>query len=191
MDKKSILITGGSRSGKSKQSLSIGNGLPGKKVFIATAQALDKEMEERIEKHKNERGGDWLTIEEPINLFKTLKAKNCEADVLVLDCLTLWISNLLEARMEANEILNRCEQLAHLCNEIDCNVIVVTNEVGSGIVPISSLGRQFRDLAGSCNQIFAKIFNEVICMISGLPITIKPNIVNPPDQRFIPSGYQS
>ena len=178
MTNNSILITGGCRSGKSNHALSLGNSLQGKKVFLATAQARDHEMEHRIEKHKKDRGDDWQTVEEPISLLNTLMAEGMSADVIIIDCLTLWISNLLEAGINANEISNHCEQLARLCNEIDSNVITITNEVGSGIIPISPLGREFQDVAGSCNQIFARIFNEVICMISGIPVLIKPRTLN-------------
>ncbi|MGV7222253.1 MAG: bifunctional adenosylcobinamide kinase/adenosylcobinamide-phosphate guanylyltransferase [Nitrospinales bacterium] len=177
MNKNSILITGGCRSGKSNHALTIGNSIPGNKVFLATAQARDQKMKTRIEKHKKDRGDNWVTVEEPISLLEKLTTEGKNADVIIIDCLTLWISNLLESRTFANEVLNHCEQLAFFCNAVDCHVIVITNEVGSGIIPISPLGREFQDLAGSCNQFFAKTFNVVICMISGIPVTIKS--VNP------------
>lgn len=173
MNKTSILITGGCRSGKSNHALSIGNSMPGTKVFLATAQALDNEMEERIEKHKSDRGDDWLTFEEPRDVIKVLKRKCDEADVLIVDCLTIWLSNLMEAKFESEQILNESKKLALFLHEMSCTVIVITNEVGSGVVPISSMGRDFRDLAGSVNQMFSKIFDEVICMVSGLPLTLK------------------
>jgi 5,6-dimethylbenzimidazole synthase len=173
MTKNSILITGGCRSGKSNHALSIGNSLPGKKVFIATAQALDEEMNVRIEKHKNDRGSEWKTFEEPRDIIEVVEKKCEEADVLIIDCLTIWLSNLMDAKLDSDQILNESNKLALFLNEINCTVIVITNEVGSGVVPISSMGRAFRDLAGGTNQIFSKIFDEVICMVSGLPLNLK------------------
>jgi 5,6-dimethylbenzimidazole synthase len=187
MNNNSILITGGCRSGKSNHALSIGNSVQGKKVFLATAQALDKEMDERIEKHKLYRGEDWLTIEEPRNIIDVVKNIGDDADVIIVDCLTLWLSNLLEGKYDLERILEESKKLAQVCHEINCLVIVITNEVGSGVVPVSSMGRNFRDLAGGTNQVFANIFDEVICMVSGLPLNLKSRLTTSQNNKTLPT----
>lgn len=172
--KKTILVTGGCRSGKSKHALKLANSLPGKKFFLATAQPLDQEMEERIQKHRQERGKEWVTFEEPLNLSAVFKKLDDDPQsVLILDCLTLWISNLLMESTPKEKFMGHVNELLDCCSRFKGTLICITNEVGAGIVPETPLGREFRDLAGEINQRVAERFDEVILTVSGVPVTIK------------------
>jgi len=172
--KKTILITGGCRSGKSKHALKLAQNLPGKKFFLATAQPLDDEMDEKIQKHRQERGKEWVTFEEPLNLSAVFKKLGDDSPkVLILDCLTLWISNLLMQSTPPKKIMGHVNELLDCCSQFTGTLICITNEVGAGIVPESSLGREFRDLAGAINQLVADRFDEVILTVSGIPLKIK------------------
>ena len=171
MSKKNILITGGTRSGKSRHALAIANGLSGEKMFLATAEPLDEEMTERIAHHKKERGPEWITIEEPLDPVSKLKESN--ADVLIFDCMTLWISNLMMQERDAGEILQAVRDLIAESERKKRTLIVITNEVGAGIVPDNALSRKFRDIAGEANQRLAAAFDEVVHMVSGIPVEIK------------------
>ena len=182
--KKIILITGGCRSGKSRHALNLANSLPGKKIFLATAQPFDEEMTARIEKHRQERGTEWETIEEPLNITSVLeKLKDDPETVLVLDCLTIWISNLLMASTPKERIMGHVNKLLDCCSKFKGTLICVTNEVGAGIVPESPLGREFRDLAGEINQLVADRFDEVILTVAGIPVKIKPG----PNEENLPN----
>jgi len=172
--KKTILITGGCRSGKSRHALQLAETFSGKKFFLATAQPLDDEMAKRIKKHRTERGEEWVTFEEPLNLTKVLENLGSDPQsVLVLDCLTLWISNLLMADNSKEKILQAVNELLDGCSRFQGTLICITNEVGAGIVPETPLGREFRDLAGEINQRVADRFDEVILTVSGIPVKIK------------------
>ncbi len=171
MNPKNILITGGTRSGKSRNALTIADALPGKRVFLATAEALDAEMSERIAKHKAERGPDWITIEEPLDPVGRMQAS--DADVMIFDCLTLWISNLMMRDRPPEAILQAVRDLIAECERKRRTCIVITNEVGAGIVPDNALSRRFRDVAGEANQRIAAAFDEVVHMVSGIPVVIK------------------
>ena len=172
--KKTILITGGCRSGKSRHALKLAENLPGKKFFLATAQALDDEMDQRIQKHQQERGKEWVTFEEPLNLSAVFEKLGEDTQtVLILDCLTLWINNLLMEDTPKEKIMEQVREWLHYCSLFKGTLICITNEVGAGIVPESSLGREFRDLAGEINQLVANRFDEVILTVSGIPVTIK------------------
>ena len=174
MSKRTILITGGSRSGKSKRAISLGLEYPGKKFFIATAEALDQEMKDRVQRHKEERGSEWTTIEEPLELSQAIQGIDANAnDAAVLDCLTLWLNNMLMKEMDDLSIFSKVRELIKTCKSVPFNVLVITNEIGAGIVPGDPLSRKFRDLAGEINQEFAAGFDEVIHMVSGIPVTIK------------------
>lgn len=172
MTKKNILVTGGCRSGKSRHALSLAKQFSGKKVYLATAEALDKEMEKRIARHRNERGKEWITVEEPLNLIAALQ-RETDAEIIVLDCLTLWISNLLMKNTSTDSILKQATDLMRKCNDVKATLVFITNEVGDGIVPENKLARDFRDIAGEVNQIVAGNFDEVIHMVSGIPVVIK------------------
>ena len=170
-----VFITGGARSGKSRLAVQLA-GKSGEKVaFIATARAGDEEMAERILIHKRSRPDEWTTIEEPTDIPSAIAAARGH-DVLIIDCLTLLLSNLMFAENGPNEtehILDGVESLMKASKDFDGTVIVVSNEVGMGIVPENKLAREFRDLAGRANQIMAEAADEVYVCFSGIPIRIK------------------
>ncbi len=162
-------ILGGARSGKSSFALSLA--VDKRTVtFIATALPLDEEMKERIDNHKRERPKYWKTVEEPVELLLAMKSINSE--VIILDCLTMWVSNLIEGYKD-EEIIRKAEEVALYARDINSEVIVISNEVGFGLVPEYPIGRRYRDLLGKINQIFAKYANKVFFMIAGIPLEVK------------------
>ncbi len=165
-----ILLTGGARSGKSKMALQIASE-QSTKIFVATAEPLDQEMAERIRLHRQERDQDWITIDEPVLLEKTLKEN--PKGIIVLDCMTLWLSNLLMRSYSEEQIKMEIERLSEALPKRNATTIIVTNEVGMGIVPERPSGRLFRDLAGLANQTIASIAHRVIFMVSGIPLFLK------------------
>ena len=170
-----IFITGGARSGKSKLALQLAERTGGKVAFIATAQAGDDEMAERILIHKKSRPKEWTTIEEPIDIPSAI-SKVADHDVAIIDCLTLLLSNLMledKSLDETGRILGRMEDLVKASRSFKGTVIVVSNEVGMGIVPENELARKFRDLAGRANQIIADAADEVYLCVSGIPVKLK------------------
>lgn len=172
-----ILITGGARSGKSRHAQQLGESLPGKKLFIATCPVIDAEMGKRIERHRQDRqGAGWQTVEETINLAQALTA-NPAAEVVLIDCLTLWINNLLFTdagnMLDEDAVSVQVSKLLAACAARPGVVIMVTNEVGLGIVPENILARRYRDLVGRCNQEIAAIADKVIMSICGIPVNIK------------------
>lgn len=174
MATKLIFITGGARSGKSRFAQKLAENMKGRKVFIATAQPLDEEMRVRIEKHKKERPLGWDTFEESQHLCSAIKKCNGKYDVIVIDCLTMWISNLLtQYHSNEKEILEEVHTLANSFENITSTVLIVSNEVGFGIVPADSLSRLFRDIAGFANQIIASQADEAYLVTAGLPLNLK------------------
>ncbi len=168
------LITGGARSGKSAYALALAEHAPGaRRFFVATAEALDDEMRERIAHHRNSRSADFATIEEPIAVGAALSKLASRADTVVVDCLTLWISNLLMANRGDEEILDEARKLAATMAVAPFASIVVTDEVGAGIVPENATARRFRDLLGWTNQALAQIAEGVVLMVAGYPIRVK------------------
>lgn len=170
---KLILITGGARSGKSRYAIELVEGIGKKVTFIATCIPEDNEMRERIEKHKNERPTNWQTIEGKLNLRDILMEETPNTDIFIIDCLTLFISKMMVNGFQDNEITSEIRNICSCTKEINKVVIFITNEVGSGIVPESELGRRFRDLAGRVNQCVANFADEVYFMVSGIPVKIK------------------
>ncbi|MEW5745566.1 MAG: bifunctional adenosylcobinamide kinase/adenosylcobinamide-phosphate guanylyltransferase [Nitrospirota bacterium] len=165
-------VIGGARSGKSGFALQKASAAAGSKAYIATAQALDDEMRERIARHQQERTDAWTTIEEPLNLAASLTSARGAHSVLLVDCLTLWVSNLLVS--EIGNIEERTDEfIAALEGSNGCAVYVVANEVGLGIVPDNLLARRFRDLAGALNQKVAAVAGEVFLVTAGIPLRIK------------------
>ena len=163
-------IIGGARSGKSSFALQKASALPGSKAYIATAQALDNEMRERIEKHKKERPEEWMTFEEPLNISALIKDIQDKHDVILLDCLTLWLSNLMLNNLDLEKEIDLfCSSLF----TVHCSLFIVSNEVGMGIVPDNELSRRFRDLSGYLNRKVAEIADEVYLVTAGIPIKIK------------------
>lgn len=166
---KTILITGGARSGKSGIAETIALRLAPRAVYIATAEVRDAEMASRVAQHQSRRGQEWSTIAEPIDLIGALAASDGQGPRLV-DCLTLWLTNLMLGGHDwraAGRALSEA-----LPRQID-PVLLVTNEVGSGIVPENTLAREFRDAAGLLNQWIAAASDEVILAVSGLPLKVK------------------
>ena len=176
MAKEIILITGGARSGKSSYAEQRARELGPRRLYIATAEAKDEEMRQRIEEHKRRRGNEWVTIEEPIELAETLLAQRAQTDCALVDCLTLWISNLL-LQYDRRFAEEKVGQLLETASRLDCHLVFVTNEVGSGIVPDNPLARQFRDLSGWANQRVAAAANEVLLVVAGIPMIVKREVV--------------
>ena len=174
MSRETVFVTGGARSGKSSFAYDLAESMSNHKVYIATAQPLDEEMKERIEKHRKGRGPGWDTIEEPIKLAEVLNDVQKSYDLVLIDCITLWISNLLGLYTESGEyVLDDVRKLVHVCKRSDCHLIVVSNEVGMGIVPENPLARLFRDISGKANQMLAGVSSSVFFMVSGLPLQVK------------------
>lgn len=169
------LITGPVRSGKTRLALKMAGSFPPPRIYIATAQALDEEMAERIRNHQSERGEAFLTVEEPLEIGLRLKDAGEEgASVVVVDCLTLWLSNLLgQERKEQEEIYGKFEELIETVKGMKPSVILIGNEVGWGIVPDNPLARTFRDLCGRLQQDIARVADRVILMVAGIPWPIK------------------
>lgn len=168
---KTFFIIGGARSGKSAFALKLADGMEGTKTYIATAQAYDAEMQERIRNHKDERGQEWHTFEEPLEVAATIK--KTESGVALLDCVTLWLTNLMGAELKDSEIISKAAGLASVCRQSEANIVIVSNEVGQGIVPDNPLARRFRDLSGKVNQILAECADEVYFVAAGIPIKMK------------------
>jgi len=176
MGKKTILITGGCRSGKSRFALDYANQHFSKKLFLATCEALDEEMAQRIAHHKKMRSPEWETIEEPVEIVDKIRRYADEVEVILLDCITLWLSNLLMRRKGDSEIMEEISALIHTVREVQTSLIFVSNEVGMGIAPADPLSRRFRDLSGTTNQKIAEAADTAIFMVSGIPIFLKGNL---------------
>ena len=188
---KFIFITGGSRSGKSSHALKLAESIGERRLYLATAQALDDEMEERIARHKKERSDGWDTAEEALEIAEVIK-KAGNYDVILLDCLTLWLCNIMHHVEELDtpspskregqgggespkdeKFHKNIDQLVEACKVCKANLIVISNETGSGIIPGDPLSRRFSDLAGIMNQKMAAAANQVIITVAGIPMTIK------------------
>jgi adenosylcobinamide kinase/adenosylcobinamide-phosphate guanylyltransferase len=176
MGKKIILITGGCRSGKSRFALDYANQHFSKKLYLATCEALDEEMAQRIAHHKKTRSPEWQTIEEPVEVADKIKQYGDKTDVILLDCITLWLSNLLMRQKDDAEILKEISALIDTMQEKQASLIFVSNEVGLGIVPADPLSRRFRDLSGMANQRIAEAAETAIFMVSGIPIFLKGKV---------------
>ncbi len=169
------LIIGGCRSGKSGHAMNLGEKALGRQnLFVATGQAHDAEMKARIVRHQRERGDRWQTVEAPVEIVDAIEQQGPGSDVMLIDCLTLWTSNLVMADKDDEAIIIEMERLAKVILSPPCPIILVTNEVGTGIVPENALARRYRDLAGWCNQKIAQACDRVIWMVAGIPVTIKP-----------------
>ncbi len=168
-----ILVIGGARSGKSSFAQALASARDGRKVFIATAQAGDEEMKQRIEKHRRERPAGWHTIEEPRRLPQALDGCEGACEVVLIDCIGIWISNLLLADASESEILQEVEAVLARCRASRACVIMVSNETGMGIVPDNRLSRLFRDVLGRTNQELARAADEVFFLVAGIPLQVK------------------
>ncbi len=173
MVNKIYFITGGARSGKSAFAEKLAGEMAGARAYIATAQALDPEMAARIERHRKDRGKAWETYEEPLAVAELLRKLSGRYAVALLDCLTLWLSNVIAHPDGDRTIAERSDELIDAIRDFEGAVIVVSNEVGLGIVPDNPLARKFRDIAGIMNQKMAREAEEVYFTASGIPIKIK------------------
>jgi len=166
-----VLVGGGARSGKSRWALERARRTwrsGGRLIYIATAQALDDEMRDRIAHHRSERGAEFVTVEEPLELADAIRS--AAGSAIVVDCLTLWLSNLMLGARDIDAAMSAAVAAA---GESPVELILVTNEVGCGIVPENALAREFRDRAGAMNQRFAEAANEVYWMVFGQPLRVK------------------
>ncbi|MBN1375586.1 MAG: bifunctional adenosylcobinamide kinase/adenosylcobinamide-phosphate guanylyltransferase [Dehalococcoidia bacterium] len=176
-DNKIILLLGGARSGKSTLAQDLANMRGGKVLFCATAEALDDEMRSRIAAHKSSRPHDWDTLESPRNTAQSLKKTVNNYDTVIIDCITLLVSNCLDENMSFEQAeqasMGQINALIELIAQRQGNYILVTNEVGSGLVPDNKLGRVYRDILGQTNQRLAKCADEVYFMAAGLFLKMK------------------
>ena len=169
------LVLGGCRSGKSGFALQTAGAIPAeRRVFVATSMPLDDEMKARVERHRAERGAGWTTVEAPLALAEAIAENARDGSVILVDCLTLWISNLLLSTGASAAVEARILRLIETLAQAACPVVLVSNEVGAGIVPENKLARQFRDLAGTANQAVAAAAHLVVWVVAGIPVTIKP-----------------
>ena len=182
---KTILITGGARSGKSRfaQELALKSGKP--VLFVATAEAGDEEMRQRIEEHQKKRPSTWKTLEVTTGVGKEILEKVGGAQVVIVDCITLLVNNIfnqfadqtdeqMDAFLVEKEVNREITELIDCINRLDASFIIVTNEVGMGLVPANRMGRLYRDLLGKANQLLAERADEVYLMVAGLPVKVKP-----------------
>ncbi|SFR82237.1 bifunctional adenosylcobinamide kinase/adenosylcobinamide-phosphate guanylyltransferase [Sphingomonas jatrophae] len=167
---RTLLVLGGARSGKSRHAQRLAEAGGGARLFFATAQAYDDEMRERIARHQADRNASWTTVEAPIDLPAAMRAEDAGGRVLLVDCLTLWLSNLLlaDADLEAAG-----DDLIAAVEQAQARIILVSNEVGFGIVPDNALARRFRDAAGRLNQRLAAACDAVDLVVAGLPLRLK------------------
>ncbi|MGF7179196.1 bifunctional adenosylcobinamide kinase/adenosylcobinamide-phosphate guanylyltransferase [Tunturiibacter psychrotolerans] len=170
------LVLGGVRSGKSRYAQQLAE-RESHVIFVATAKASDDEMHHKIERHRRERPAEWLTVEEPLELVQVLEQRARDCDVMVVDCLTVFAANLLETEGDDQDAIER--RVGALCvalQSASCSVVLVSNEVGSGVVPAYPLGRRYRDLLGEINQSVARIADDVVLMVAGLPLALKGHL---------------
>lgn len=167
------LVTGGARSGKSAHALFLALKFPGPRVFLATATPFDSEMEARINAHKTERGDGFITREEPLDPARAIASLPKETGVVLMDCLTVWLGNLLHRDESLSADHPEIGRFLALLENPPLDLVLVTNEVGSGIVPENRLARKFRDLAGFLNQKTAKRAQRVYLCACGIPVLIK------------------
>jgi len=171
--KKLIFILGGARSGKSRYAVELAKGLSSSVAFIATASSFDEEMRKRIKTHQRLRPKYWKIIEEGKALIPILSNLSSKYEVVIIDCISLLISNLLEDNLNDRQIQREIRGLIHALEKSKFTIILVSNEVGMGIIPDNPLARRFRDLLGWANQMITREVDEVIFMHSGIPVWLK------------------
>ncbi|MGZ0655156.1 bifunctional adenosylcobinamide kinase/adenosylcobinamide-phosphate guanylyltransferase [Coraliomargarita sp. W4R53] len=170
---KVVFVTGGCRSGKSRYAESLCTAVAGPRAYIATAEIFDEEMRERVRLHREQRGDAFHTIEAPIDLAGALRALPTGTTVVMVDCLTVWMGNLMHHLPDFDEDCSAIVDFLQALREVSCQVVLVSNELGMGIVPESAMGRRFRDVAGRLNQRVAAIADEAYFTVSGLPMKLK------------------
>ncbi len=172
--KEIVFVIGGCRSGKSTYALQTAEKMPAeRKIFIATCVPLDDEMKQRVARHQTTRSRSWTTVEEQLKLPEAILQNSRRADVILIDCLTLWVSNLLMQSGDEKKIADTIPQFIDALEKATCPIVLVSNEVGTGIVPENKLARQYRDIIGRVNQAVAKTAGKVIWMVAGIPVTVK------------------
>jgi len=171
--KEILFVTGGCRSGKSSFALDYANRHFSKKVYLATSLALDDEMKARIKRHQEQRGSDWITVEEAKKVSQAIFSLPEDTDVILLDCLTMWISNLLLEGQGQERIFQEIESLIETIKKAPQSIITVSNEVGSGVVPDNTISRMFRDIVGIANQRIVACSDTVVLTVAGLSNVIK------------------
>lgn len=164
------LVLGGVRSGKSRYALTLAEGLAASRVFVATATVTDEEMAAKIARHRLERSAEWTTVEEPVELGRVVREREVSSGVIVIDCLTIFAAHAMGGReAEIDALLSALAKPA-------CYVVLVSNEVGSGVVPAYESGRRYRDLLGEINHRVARVADDVVLMVAGLPLALKGRI---------------
>ncbi len=168
-----VLVLGGVRSGKSRYAQQLA--ASGARVaFLATAEGRDEDMARRIARHREDRPADWMTVESPISLADAVLSCAGKFDTILVDCLTLWASNLMEHERQDNQrIMDHADRLVDTLRRVQAKVILVSNEVGGGIVPHNEMARSYRDILGAINQRVAAVADEVVLMVAGCPLVIK------------------
>jgi len=169
------LVIGGCRSGKSDHAQCLAEAFGGRLLYVATCVPRDDEMHERVRRHREKRPTPWETCEAPLDMPEAIVKNKHQFDVLLVDCLTLWVSNLLLESTNDGEMARRVRALTEAIHAPGCPLVLVTNEVGTGIVPENALARKFRDEAGRVNRAVAEAVGTVIWMVAGIPVTVKPN----------------
>ncbi len=168
-----ILITGGARSGKSRLAEHLAASFGSPLGYLATSEARDPEMDQRIARHRERRGPEWTTLEEPLRLTETLVAYDACFQAVLVDCITLWLTNLLLGCDDPEQVMAVVHEFTQVAPGLTTPIILVTNEVGMGIVPENRLARTFRDLAGEANELLAATADEVHMVVSGIPLKLK------------------
>ncbi|WP_201835589.1 bifunctional adenosylcobinamide kinase/adenosylcobinamide-phosphate guanylyltransferase [Microvirga zambiensis] len=166
-----VLVLGGARSGKSRLALQLAESTSAERTYIATAQAFDDEMRERISLHRRERDTSWQTFDAPLELSAAIRDLTVPGKAVLVDCLTLWLSNIVMAKRDSEQ---EGDRLVRSIREARGPLILVSNEVGQGIVPPTPLGRSFRDAQGRLNQRVAEACEAVVFVAAGCPILLKP-----------------
>jgi len=171
LDCRSVLVLGGARSGKSRYAQALAEASAPRRLFLATAEAGDEEMAARIARHRADRGEGWATREEPLELTAALREEARPGRTVLVDCVTLWLGALMLAR---RDLAREISDLAREIGRLEGPVVFVSNEVGSGVVPVTPLGREFRDWQGRANQEIAAACDAVVWMVAGLPLLLAP-----------------